>query len=469
MIPRLISLVTLLAGLGSGLIGGVFFAFSSFVLPALVRLPGLQGIAAMQSINVVVLNRSFLGSFLGTALACAVLVVDALARWSAPGAKLRLAASLFYLVGTLFVTGALNVPLNNALARMDPRAHDAARGWARFVAGWSLWNHVRTTASIVAAALFALAMTGCSRYWECSPASTELLGKLPERLSQTGLYRSGAGGALAEGVRAFAPQFELWSDGAQKRRWVSLPPGERIDTSDVDNWAFPVGTTFWKEFAVPGERVETRLLRKVGPGSQDWAAQAYVWLADGSDAVATPAGASDARGTAHDVPSADVCPACHGGRKSFALGFSALQLAYDAGPERVDLNRLRSEGLLTHPPSASLELPGDETDRAALGYLHANCGHCHNQDRPQVAGARCYDPQNELDFWLRAANMRTVSDTPTYRSAHSTAIEPGRPDESRMVELMSERGFLRQMPPLGTEVVDRAGSALVRRWIAKLD
>src|SRR6187402_2788185 len=153
MIPRLISLVTLLAALGSGVVGGVFFAFSSFVLPALVRLPGLQGLAAMQSINVVVLNRSFLGSFVGTALACAVLVVDALMRWSAPGAKLRLAGALVYLIGSLLVTGALNVPWNDVLAATQPHERDAARSWARFVSGWSVWNHVRTTASIAAAML----------------------------------------------------------------------------------------------------------------------------------------------------------------------------------------------------------------------------------------------------------------------------------------------------------------------------
>jgi hypothetical protein len=247
-----------------------------------------------------------------------------------------------------------------------------------------------------------------------------------------------------------------------------LPAGERIDTADVDNWVFPVGTTFWKEFVVQGERVETRVLRKVGPGSQDWAAQAYVWLPDGSDALATPAGARDARGTAHDVPPAAVCPACHGGRKSFALGFSALQLAYDAGPQLVDLDQLRAEGLLTRAPEASPTLPGDETDRAALGYLHANCGHCHNQDRPEGTGARCYDPENELDFWLRAGSLRSVADTPTYRSAVGSVIEPGRPDESRVAELMSARGFLRQMPPLGTELVDEGGLALVGRWIARL-
>src|SRR5881394_1282723 len=100
MLFHTIWLITFLAASGSGLIGGVFFAFSSFVLPALARLPAPQGISAMQSINVVVLNRSFLGAFLGTSLLCSALVLDALLRWSAPHSGLRLAGALSYLAGS---------------------------------------------------------------------------------------------------------------------------------------------------------------------------------------------------------------------------------------------------------------------------------------------------------------------------------------------------------------------------------
>src|SRR3954470_22162925 len=104
MIQRLLPLVTFVAALGSGVIGGVFFAFSSFVLPALARLPGLQGMLAMQSINVVWPNRSFLGVFVGTALACAVVVVDGFWRWSMPGSGLRVSGGLLYLIGSFGVT-----------------------------------------------------------------------------------------------------------------------------------------------------------------------------------------------------------------------------------------------------------------------------------------------------------------------------------------------------------------------------
>src|SRR6188768_581436 len=214
MLARTIPLITFLAALGSGLIGGVFFAFSSFVLPALARLPGLQGLLAMQSINVVVLNRSFLGVFLGTALLCGALVVNALARWSAPHSELRLLGALLYLVGSLWVTKELNVPWNDALAAIQPQGKDAARRWLAFVAGWSLWNHVRTAATLAAAAVLTLAASGCSRYWECSPPRATHQAQLPERLSQTGLYGNRKPDQLSADIQAFAPQFELWSDGA---------------------------------------------------------------------------------------------------------------------------------------------------------------------------------------------------------------------------------------------------------------
>lgn len=467
MINRAIELVGLLAGLGSGLIGGVFFAFSSFVLPALARLPGTQGLVAMQSINVVVLNRSFLGAFLGTALLCGASLLEVFVRAPAPGAALRGMGAVCYLVGSLLVTKRRNVPYNDALDAVDPGAEDARSSWLAFVRGWGRWNHLRTAASLLAALCFALGTSGCARYWECAPAESSRQSELPDRLSQTGLFAAGDPARVADGVQEFAPRFELWSDGASKRRWISLPPGERIDTSDVDNWRFPVGTRFWKEFSSGGVRLETRTLHKTGTGDDDWAVQAYIWLADGSDAVAAANGAQNVLGTSHDVPSAGVCRACHGGRKSFALGFSALQLAQPAAPGQVSLAELVATGRLTKPPGEII-VPGSERDRNALGYLHANCGHCHNQDRPPAARQRCYDPQNELDFFLRFESLQAVSDTPTYQSGRGDAFEPGSPDRSRMIELMSERGFLRQMPPLGTEIVDERGLHAVRSWIAGL-
>jgi uncharacterized membrane protein len=113
--------LTLLAVLGSGLV-----ALSAFVMAALRRLPAEDGIAAMQSINVTVLNPLFLTVFFGTAALSFALAIAALLRWSEPGAFYLSAGSLLYLLGTIFVTMAFNVPLNNRLAVMNPGSAEGA-------------------------------------------------------------------------------------------------------------------------------------------------------------------------------------------------------------------------------------------------------------------------------------------------------------------------------------------------------
>src|SRR5262245_11299348 len=101
MTDRIFTSATLLAALGSALIAGVFFACSTFVMPALTRLPAAQGIAAMQSINVTVINRWFLSAFLGTGAVCLALAATSLGTWSEPAARLRFAGGASYVVGTL--------------------------------------------------------------------------------------------------------------------------------------------------------------------------------------------------------------------------------------------------------------------------------------------------------------------------------------------------------------------------------
>lgn len=155
---RLLTAATFVAVLGTGLIAGVFFAFSSFVMGALARLAPPNGIAAMQSINVVALNRGFLGVFVGVAMLCAGLAVAALVQWSEPGAAHLLAGCLLYLLGTFGVTIAFNVPLNDRLAAADPASASGASLWARYLADWTRWNHVRTGASLAASAFLMKAL-----------------------------------------------------------------------------------------------------------------------------------------------------------------------------------------------------------------------------------------------------------------------------------------------------------------------
>jgi hypothetical protein len=317
--------------------------------------------------------------------------------------------------------------------------------------------------------LVVLACLGCDpRYWVCAPADRGRLALLPRKLSQSGLYAGVGSEQLAPGVWPYRPRYALWSDGAEKRRWIWLPPGSAIDTSRMDSWVFPQGTKLWKEFARDGVRIETRLLAKVGPRDEDWIGLAYLWSADGTDAQAAPDGAEDARGTPHDVPASAECMACHGGRRSRVLGFSALQLAEQGAAGELDLAGAARAGILSAPPAHALEPPGDETERAALGYLHANCSHCHNQDRPPSQNGRCFDPRNDLDFFLASDHLGATAETATYRTVVGKAIKPGNPDDSKVVELVSHRGFLRQMPPLATEEVDATAVALVRRWITEM-
>ena len=150
--------LTLLSALGSGLIAGVFFAFSTFVMGALARLPAAQGIAAMQSINVVVINPAFFAAFFGTAAACVILAIVALMRWSEPGAAYLILGSVLYIVGSILVTMLFNVPLNNALAAADPTSAEGASLWTRYVSTWTAWNSVRAAASLAATACFIMAM-----------------------------------------------------------------------------------------------------------------------------------------------------------------------------------------------------------------------------------------------------------------------------------------------------------------------
>ncbi len=155
MPPNLLSALTLLSILGSATIGGVFFAFSTFVMRALRRLPAAQGMGAMQSINIAVINPIFLGVFMGTGAICLMLAV---ASWFGPhaGALARTLAAALYLVGSVGVTMAFNVPLNNQLASLDLAAPDAEERWSRYVMAWTRWNHVRTVASVAAAGLLVI-------------------------------------------------------------------------------------------------------------------------------------------------------------------------------------------------------------------------------------------------------------------------------------------------------------------------
>jgi hypothetical protein len=288
-------------------------------------------------------------------------------------------------------------------------------------------------------------------------------------LSQLGLYTDIATQTFAPDLLELEPQFRLWSDGAEKRRFLRLPPGATIDTSDMDHWVLPVGAQAFKQFSSDGKLLETRLVTRTGEGRFDYWMGAFVWRDDESDAVFSPQGASNTRGTEHDVPTAKQCGTCHNGETGRYLGVSALQLGTPGGA----LEMLVARDQLSAPPeSVTFSAPGDDVTQAALGYLHANCGHCHNPDGTSWP---------DTDMVLRLSfDVQTLEETGLYASAvgieatsfiddaHAQRIAPGDPDASALLFRMQQRGAKTQMPPFATEIVDEGGIQLVQRFITEL-
>lgn len=291
---------------------------------------------------------------------------------------------------------------------------------------------------------------------------------VPVKLSDTGLFVDADAGVLAKGIEEYEPRYPLWADDATKSRWIRLPG--LVDTTNMNHWSLPVGTRLWKEFAVAGVRVETRMIWRWGPGAKDFIYAAYQWNANKSDADYVPNGVTNANGTTHDIPPLGACVGCHEPLRERALGFSALQLSMSSG--ELTLEKLSAQGRLTVQPSGTFTPPGNATEREALGYLHANCGNCHNLDD----GVKFTTP---FSFRLLVGDT-TVAQTGAFQSnvkmpldafqhpGVTLRIAPGDPDASAVSYRMSVRGFQDQMPPVATKVPDLVGQAAVNAWIASL-
>ncbi|WP_437941427.1 hypothetical protein [Sorangium sp. So ce341] len=307
-------------------------------------------------------------------------------------------------------------------------------------------------------------------------------GVLPADLRCTGLYGDFDKRELACGVLEYKPAMELWSDGAAKRRFVSIPKGQRVDVSNPDAFVYPEGTQFWKEFRVKGadgalRMAETRLLRKMAAG---WVYTSYVWSEDERQAIQmqNDFGVPDLYGTGHMVPTRDQCKECHVGRADFVLGWDALMLG--PGADGVTRESLVALGMIEDASPLALTIPGDEVERQALGYLHANCGvSCHN-DLPESAAH-----DTGLYLRLEASELGSVAATDAVRTgmnkrpaenakyeglknpdpANWYDIRPGDPSRSLLVARQELRGFEGQMPRIATRQVDNTGLQLVTQWI----
>ena len=142
--------------MGAGLMSGLLFAFSNFVMRALSQMPAAAGMEAMQRVNVEIVNPVFLVVFLGTTLLSALVVAVALLSRGQPGMVWLLAGGLCFLVGTFGITMAFSVPLNNALA--TAQLSSAGEHWPEYVQRWQAWNHGRTLFSLAATGLLAVGL-----------------------------------------------------------------------------------------------------------------------------------------------------------------------------------------------------------------------------------------------------------------------------------------------------------------------
>ncbi|HSO39412.1 MAG TPA: hypothetical protein VLT33_43090 [Labilithrix sp.] len=298
----------------------------------------------------------------------------------------------------------------------------------------------------------------------------------PDDLRCTGLYADVAAKTLSPRARAFAPAVILWSDGAEKSRWVDLPDGAAIDTTSMDEWRYPVGTKVWKEFKVNGRRVETRFMQKVR--ADRWVQAAYVWSADEARASRSEGAQLDLGGGAtYLVPKSSECNDCHKGKKDKLLGFEAISLA-QPGASGLTLGALAAEGRLSAPPAqTTIPVPNDATGRsaAALAWLHVNCGtSCHTGTSTATAygtGLRLRIGWDELsgkppgEWEAVRSTVGVAIKSPKW--AGETRITAGDPGRSTLLRLLGQRGD-EQMPPIGTRVIDEAGKRAVEAWITAL-
>ena len=154
----LLFVATVAAIVGSALIGGIFFAFSNFIMKALERVPSAEGMLAMQTINVTVLNRWFLGVFMGMAILSLILAVVAISGWDSAQSPYLLGGAVAYFGGTWLVTGMGNVPLNNKLAAAKAGDPEATEVWEHYLERWTKLNSQRTGAALLAAVLFSIGL-----------------------------------------------------------------------------------------------------------------------------------------------------------------------------------------------------------------------------------------------------------------------------------------------------------------------
>ena len=295
----------------------------------------------------------------------------------------------------------------------------------------------------------------------------------PALLSQTGCVDALDVASPAANVYAYDVNMPLWSDGADKRRWLSLPDGGQIHVNDDGDWDLPIGTVLMKEFSVGGKRVETRLFVHHDDG--DWGGYSYEWNDAQTDAALLPSSKTKdlGNGLSWNFPSRNDCLQCHTQAAGRSLGLETAQMNRDA-PDGTgnQLAQLDGMGLFDLPLAMAPEMlpafPHADDTNAPLGdraraYLHSNCSFCHRMGGP---GRVPPDWRASLTLAQTGACNATPQDG-DLGATGALVLTPGMPALS-VASLRMHATDANRMPPLASHVVDLAGTTLIDAWISSL-
>ncbi len=324
--------------------------------------------------------------------------------------------------------------------------------------------------------------------------------KFPRRLSETGLYVSVQENKPHPGLIPYSVNSPLWSDGADKERFIALPGQTQIEFGTNRGWNFTDGAVLVKTFSLPvrgkaaPRRIETRLLRRQ---QGQWAGYSYLWNEDQTDAELVAAEGRDqtfevcdakapggVRQQTWHYPSRVECLVCHSRAANWVLGLTEMQMNkvhdYPAGPAN-QLRTLEHLGLFRgqrnpkNKPEAPTPLPkrpeqyralvnpydrSADLDKRARSFLHANCSQCH-------VSAGGGNAMMELEYNTPRDKMNVVNAKPQHTSFEipdAKLIVPGQPEKSVLFLRVSRRGP-NQMPPLASNLVDQEAIEMLREWI----
>ncbi|HID81622.1 MAG TPA: hypothetical protein EYH06_10120 [Chromatiales bacterium] len=294
---------------------------------------------------------------------------------------------------------------------------------------------------------------------------------IPDKLSATGCFAVNDPAQAVDALIPYDLNAPLWSDAAEKRRWIALPDAAKIQIDADGDWLFPVGTVLVKEFSLNGKRIETRFLEHRSAG---WSGYTYQWTDDQSDALLLDSGKTEiVAGQNWSFPSPGQCLECHTAAAKRALGPETGQLnrSFIYPSSGVDADQIKTMthiGLLENPPAvAEVMVSPDDTnapvDLRAKAYLHSNCSHCH---RPGgTAGG-------EIDFRYQTPleDMKVCDVAPSVGNLGITGaklLAPSDPARSIIAERVKRLDGSR-MPPLGSLVVDTEAATLIDDWIKSI-